>query len=117
MCCQSTDDILHLLIDLSYIYTHTYVYHVIYPYMDIHSCRALSSNTIRHVRLSKLAAPTVEKSGVHNTSTDGKGQPQLPNGLKQLGHDSNLVKTIIKRGVSATYHPCKPFGFERGAWK
>lgn len=35
------------------IYIHTYVYHVIHPYMDFHSCRALSSNTVKHVRLNK----------------------------------------------------------------
>lgn len=34
---------------------------------------------------------TIVKGRVHYTPTDGKGQTQLSNGLKQLGHDSNLL--------------------------
>ncbi|KAG7220647.1 hypothetical protein INR49_017901 [Caranx melampygus] len=35
---------------------------------------------------------------VHNTSTDGEGQPQLPNGLEQLGHDSDLQMPVTSTG-------------------
>lgn len=53
-------------------------------------------------------ALTIEKGRVNDTSTDGEGQPQLPNRLKQLSHDSNLqekksgqeVETVSVNNVS-----------------
>lgn len=41
-------------------------------------------------KVSNWPEPTIEKRRVHNTSTNGEGQSQLPNRLKQLSHSGNL---------------------------
>lgn len=63
------------------------------------------TNTILKVKccsVSNWPAPTIEKRRVHNTSTDGESHPQLPDGLEQLGHDSNLL--AVKMGQNELVH-------------
>lgn len=53
-------------------------------------------------QVSVWLALTIEKGRVQNTPTDGQGQPQLPNVLKQLCHDGDPV--TLKRDEKSLTH-------------
>lgn len=54
-------------------------------------CRFVQQDPAVIIQTKHRETRTVEKGRVDDTSTYGQGQSQLPNGLKEFRHDSNLV--------------------------
>ena len=67
----------------------------------IHNRRKITTTILKlECMVCNWPAPTIEKRRVHNTSTDGESHPQLPDGLEQLGHDSNLLAMKMRQNES-----------------